>query len=722
MCSSNPPPAPDYAAAARAQGEANLQAALQTGMLSNPNITTPFGSRNVSYAQTGSGPEGMWTPSVTEQFSPTLQPAVTNLTNAVAQNYGTPYSTAGLPSPLNSQQTMQYYADNTRPVQSQLDLSSVPELQNSINMSGVQDVQGALDTSRLAPILNQADLSGVGRVQTGADLSGLPSIQMPNFSNIGQVQTGLNMSGAPGLKSEIDTSSMPDYQYNIANAGAIDRTFADVGGTQRNIEFDPLQPLRTSYDYSGLTALPGTDENTRKSIVQSIMGRYEPKLQQTEEAKRAELIARGFREGTEAYNREMDQQGQNRNDFYMAADIQGGQEMERLWNMGMGNRKQTWQEAMAQGDYENAAKLAQYEAGQKGAVTKGQFYNQAQGQDFAQAMQRGAFSNTAQQQQFGQNQQAAQFLNTTKGQAISDAIATGQFTNAARQQFFNEALQSGQFANEAQAQAFTQEVEKAVQMNAAQQQAYQQIMEPWAMTNTAQQQQYTQAMGAAGFQNTAQQQGYNQLLGAGQFANNAQAQQFGQAEDQMTAANAAQGQAFNQAEQAGLFENQAQNQEYTQTMGSMDYYNDYMTQQRNTQMQEELLQRNMPAMELNNMNSLLQFKPTAGATVQPTPIANATQQQGLYDLGVYNADVSGSNANTAALGTAAMAAAMFFSDRRLKSEVQRVGTHPLDIGIYSYRIFGRRSIGVMAQEVLRVKPEAVFQHPCGFLMVDYGAL
>lgn len=65
---------------------------------------------------------------------------------------------------------------------------------------------------------------------------------------------------------------------------------------------------------------------------------------------------------------------------------------------------------------------------------------------------------------------------------------------------------------------------------------------------------------------------------------------------------------------------------------------------------------------------------------------------------------------------------MVSSDRRLKSNVVRVATHPLGIGIYEYDIFGRREMGVMADEVLAFRPEAVARHESGYLMVDYGRL
>lgn len=72
-----------------------------------------------------------------------------------------------------------------------------------------------------------------------------------------------------------------------------------------------------------------------------------------------------------------------------------------------------------------------------------------------------------------------------------------------------------------------------------------------------------------------------------------------------------------------------------------------------------------------------------------------------------------------ASGIGALAA---FSDRRLKSNVRLVGTHPIGIGIYEYDKFGRRERGVMADEVELVRPDAVIDTPSGFKAVDYGKL
>ena len=80
--------------------------------------------------------------------------------------------------------------------------------------------------------------------------------------------------------------------------------------------------------------------------------------------------------------------------------------------------------------------------------------------------------------------------------------------------------------------------------------------------------------------------------------------------------------------------------------------------------------------------------------------------------------------NTATtLGALAGGAGLFkmFSDRRLKSNIVKVGEHPRGFGIYEYDIFGHRQRGVLADEVEKVIPEAVSEH-LGMKMVDYGRI
>lgn len=70
------------------------------------------------------------------------------------------------------------------------------------------------------------------------------------------------------------------------------------------------------------------------------------------------------------------------------------------------------------------------------------------------------------------------------------------------------------------------------------------------------------------------------------------------------------------------------------------------------------------------------------------------------------------------------------SDRSLKENIVRCGSHPLGIGLYlfDYKSEFRtewgvgRQFGVMADEVETVMPEAVSVHSDGYKMVNYALL
>lgn len=145
--------------------------------------------------------------------------------------------------------------------------------------------------------------------------------------------------------------------------------------------------------------------------------------------------------------------------------------------------------------------------------------------------------------------------------------------------------------------------------------------------------------------------------------------------------------------------------------------------------------RNQPLNELNALRTGSQVTNpnfTTAPQQQTTPGVNylgAGQAQYGADMAAYNAQVGQGNSlmgGLFGLGSAALMSPAgtfsWLSDRRLKSNIERIGTHPLGIGLYAYDIFGARDVGVMADEVLAVKPEAVSRHPSGYLMVNYGRL
>ena len=64
------------------------------------------------------------------------------------------------------------------------------------------------------------------------------------------------------------------------------------------------------------------------------------------------------------------------------------------------------------------------------------------------------------------------------------------------------------------------------------------------------------------------------------------------------------------------------------------------------------------------------------------------------------------------------------SDIRLKTEVTRVGTAPSGLPLYHFRYVGQSQVyqGVMAQDVLAARPDAIVDLPFGYMGVNYAKL
>jgi hypothetical protein len=70
------------------------------------------------------------------------------------------------------------------------------------------------------------------------------------------------------------------------------------------------------------------------------------------------------------------------------------------------------------------------------------------------------------------------------------------------------------------------------------------------------------------------------------------------------------------------------------------------------------------------------------------------------------------------------AASLFKSDRRAKEDIKQIGTRPDGLGVYEYTLkdTGQRQIGVMADEVAALRPEALGPVVDGYQTVRYGLL
>jgi Chaperone of endosialidase len=144
---------------------------------------------------------------------------------------------------------------------------------------------------------------------------------------------------------------------------------------------------------------------------------------------------------------------------------------------------------------------------------------------------------------------------------------------------------------------------------------------------------------------------------------------------------------------------------------------------------------------LNTLSAL-----RTGAQVQNPSFVNSAQQattSGADILGAtqmgYNAQMGNFNAQQAAqqsmnqglmgLG-GTLGAAAIMSDIRTKEHIKQIGFLPNGLSVYEYEYKPKwkdeaghgKFIGVMAQEVEMVKPEAVITRFDGYKMVNYGAL
>ena len=81
--------------------------------------------------------------------------------------------------------------------------------------------------------------------------------------------------------------------------------------------------------------------------------------------------------------------------------------------------------------------------------------------------------------------------------------------------------------------------------------------------------------------------------------------------------------------------------------------------------------------------------------------------------------------------TAIALAASAFSDRRLKVDLKKIGTHSTGLNVYEWEWNAKAFVlgldkhprkGFIAQEVQKVFPEAVFEGTHGYLMIDYSKI
>lgn len=159
-----------------------------------------------------------------------------------------------------------------------------------------------------------------------------------------------------------------------------------------------------------------------------------------------------------------------------------------------------------------------------------------------------------------------------------------------------------------------------------------------------------------------------------------------------------------------------------------DAYNQLLLTGRGQAVQEALTARNQPINEITALTSGSQVSQPSFVGTNPAQLANVDRaglenqayQQNLAAWQQNMANRLGIMGGAFGLGANAIMA----SDRRLKTDIRRVGTTDggLPIFTYRYKAGGPVQMGVMAQDVLEVAPHAVHDIGGGFLGVDYAGV
>jgi hypothetical protein len=767
-----PPPAPDYTTLAIKQGEANLAAAKQSAYMSNPNIYSPTGAQTVTWSKTPTVDTDAYNKALEAYQNRVAQygydvsgdaPTQEQFTTYIEQPTVTQTVSADAQAAIRAQELADKYMSQAAAgaaqglgnlgIASAFNPSGIPSLQygptapfgNVISpyditqqgsAQGVNAIQGAAFTPS----------SALAAQQASANVSPYSSVMAP-----GSQYYGVAGAGPAAQQLQQFQYSGPSVQqgpsagmYGLAGAGPQGLNLqgldlSGIGGPSQALQqgqfgqaaqFIPQEELQRQIDVSGLPQAP---VNAGMTAQQAILSRLSPQLQGERQQLFTQLINQGLRPGGEAYNAAMSAQAQKENDLVLQAAAQG-------ISIDQAARQQAFNEQQSRGMFANQAALSGFGMGmeQAGLYNTGLgqnvqnalaiqgAQNQAQQQAFQQRLQSGEFGQQAQLASFGTQQQAQQAQNQAIGQNFEQALQAQQAQNAAQAQAYQQALAGQGFNREALLAQFGMGQQAQQMANQAIAQNYGQSLQQTESQNASLQQQFAQQMAAQEARNQAAAQNYQQLLGGTAAENMSRQQIFDQTMAQQQLAN----QAVAQRQQALMdyfgAQNAAQQQAYQQSMAQAAF--------RNTAAQQALAQqaaiRSIPVNEISALLSggqvnIPQFQGYSGVSVAPAPIFQGGQAQDASAMQRYGIAANQAASNASGLfGLAGQigSAALLASDRRLKSNIVRIGTHPLGVGIYEYDIFGQRQRGVMAQELEKVLPEAVVEHPAGFKMVNYALL
>jgi hypothetical protein len=231
----------------------------------------------------------------------------------------------------------------------------------------------------------------------------LSADEQTKYDQANKVAIALNGTAMNNIDKVNDVQSK-DFNYDSmtpqvthVSSGGIATGIAPAGRIQTNLDYSHLDALPKSGDFNQ-AAQAAADASYKQAT-----SRLDPRFQQEQSDLSSRLVNSGIPVGSEAYNREMTNYSNEKNDAY---------------------------------------NQAAYSSQAAGLAAQGQGYDQAlstRQQGVSEVDNQGQFANGAQSQQFGQNQTDATFHNQAQQQRYNEDAGNAALQNAGRQQQIQEA-------------------------------------------------------------------------------------------------------------------------------------------------------------------------------------------------------------------------------------------------------------------------------------------
>lgn len=677
--SPKPPPAPDYAAAAQAQGQANLDAARLTARISNPNINTPYGGQRVSFgkptvneaaynkameaynqavaAQKAYNDRRAQTPSVSPGQFPTTGPLPTT-PGAQPTVGGAVGGPPGLRSPEGSEP--QYGGAINKPPLAEVD-SGDREIKDVQTRGFGPSVGGQFGQMGLSDNF-QYDPTFGPRIGGGSFLGMQPGTPetAPDYSQfaVQGYSPYVNEKGelvAPTREqfttmTDLDTPFIeqflsPEQQKILEAQQRVDLGLAGLGetalGTAQRVIGQPFQPnLRNlQTELGGYGNVQGAPDLMGMGQAGADVSAYQfggaPDLFGLGSA--GVGPAGGLFGLAEGGGRDVSRFGTAQGQVPIE-QLQRGIDTSQLAAMPV-QAGTTGQQAILSRvapELERRRAALETQLANQGIPRGSEAYNEAI---------------TEQQQQ--------------ENDAIQQAALQGlQLDMAARAQGFGERQAAAQFANQAALGQFGMGTTGLDVYNRALQQNVNTALAQQQARNAAIAQNFGQGQAAQQMQNQAIAQNQDAALRAYQAMLSGQGQAFGQQMDVQAARNAALAQNQNIAAQQQQMANAAQLQQYNQALQNAQFGNTALQQS----LQQQLALRNQPINEIAALMSgvqvnMPQFQGYQGANVAAAPIFAGTQAAGDFAQRNYQNQVGAYNAQLGLLSGLAGAAGGYFGGR-----------------------------------------------------------